>query len=219
MKRALILANGKPPGKRLLKRFLSSADLFICADGGANTAARYSCLPHLIIGDMDSIQEETLEVFADVKVKKLNDQNSTDLEKALTAALEQKCTEIVVLGATGGRLDHAIGNLSALGKFSCKASIKFVDGSGEYFPAGRLLKLHNHAGTTISLLPLSRCSGITTTGLQWNLKNESLEFGVRESTSNCVISSPVSIKVRTGSLIVFLLRSSKLHDTKLLSRN
>jgi len=205
MKRALILANGKPPSKRLFKKYLAVADWFICADGGANTAARFKYTPNLIIGDLDSIKKETLAVFSNVDVKKLNDQNSTDLEKALIQSIRKKCKEIVVLGATDGRLDHAIGNLSALAKFSSKAHITFIDDLGKYISIHHSIELNFPVGTIISLLPLSRCSGIVTKGLKWNLKNEALELGVRESTSNVVVSSPVDIKVKKGRLIAFIM--------------
>lgn len=203
MKRALILANGKPPSKRLFKKYFALADWFICADGGANTAARFKHTPDLIIGDLDSIKKETLAVFSNVDVKKLNDQNSTDLEKALIQSIRKKYKEIVVLGATGGRLDHAIGNLSALAKFSSKAHITFIDDLGKYVAIRHSIELNFPIGTIISLLPLSRCSGIVTKGLKWNLKNEALELGVRESTSNVVVSSSVNIKVKKGRLIAF----------------
>jgi thiamine pyrophosphokinase len=209
IKRALILANGKPPGKRLFKKYLSPTDLFICADGGANTAVRFGIIPNLITGDFDSVQKETLRIFKKVKLQKLKDQNSTDLEKALTAAIRNKCNEITVLGATGGRLDHAIGNLSALAKFSRKADIKFVDDTGEFIPAGHELDITLTVGTNISLLPISRCSRIVTTGLKWNLNNESLQLGVRESTSNIVVSSRVNIRVGNGDLIVYIMNALK----------
>ena len=205
MKHAIILANGKSPNKRLLKKFLPSADWFICADGGANTAVRFNCVPDLIIGDLDSIKKETLAVFSKVAVKKLKNQNSTDLEKAQTVAIRKKCYDIIVLGATGGRLDHAIGNLSALAKFSTKAHITFIDNAGKFFSVNHSIEFSLPRGTIISLLPLSRCSGIVTKGLRWNLKNESLELGVRESTSNVIISSPVNIKVKKGRLITFAM--------------
>jgi thiamine pyrophosphokinase len=208
-KRALILANGKPPSKRLFKKHLASADLFICADGGANIAVRFGSIPHLIIGDFDSVQKKTLLVFNKVKLQKLKDQNSTDLEKALTAAIQNKCTNITIMGATGGRLDHAIGNLSALVKFSHKANIKFVDDTGEFIPAGQKLEITLALGTSISLLPLSRCSNIFTSGLKWNLKNESLQLGVRESTSNIAISSRITIRVGNGDLIVYQMNPLK----------
>jgi thiamine pyrophosphokinase len=209
MKRALILANGNPPSKRLFRKYLLSADWFICADGGANTAVRFGSTPHLIIGDFDSVRKETLHVFSKVAIQKLKDQNSTDLEKALTAAIRKRCTEIVVLGATGGRLDHAIGNLSALAKFSCKSTIKFIDDTGEFIPVGHKLEITLPVGTSISLLPLSRCSAIVTTGLKWNLNNESLQLGIRESTSNIVALSHVNIKVRSGDLIAFVINPLK----------
>ncbi len=204
MKLALILANGKPPAKRLLQKFLASADWFICVDGGANTAARFGFIPDFIIGDLDSIKKEILAVFSDVNIKKMHDQNSTDLEKSLTAVIRKKYDEIIVLGATGGRLDHAIGNLSALAKFSHKAHIRFIDNRGEFIAVNRSIELNLPIGTTISLLPLSKCSGILTRGLKWNLKNESLELGVREGTSNVIVSSPLKIRIRKGSLIVFV---------------
>jgi len=204
MNRALILANGKSPSKRLFQKILVSADLFICADGGANTAARFGCTPDLIIGDFDSIKKKTIEHFSNVDMKRLQDQNSTDLEKALTAALQKKCKEIVVLGATGGRLDHALGNLSALIKFSGKVHIIFIDNTGKFIAVHQSIEFCFPVGTIISLLPLSRCSGIVTKGLKWNLKNELLELGVRESTSNVVVSSPVNINVRKGNLIIFV---------------
>ena len=204
MTRTFILANGKPPSKRLFQKFLASADWFICADGGANTAARFGHAPDLIIGDLDSTEKETLAIFSHVAVKKLKDQNSTDLEKALTLAVRKKCKEIVIMGATGGRLDHAIGNLSALAKFSRKAHITFIDDTGKFIAVNHSLKFDIPIGTIISLLPLSRCSGIVTKGLKWNLRNESLELGVRESTSNVIVSSPAIIKVKKGNLIAFV---------------
>ena len=205
MNQALILANGKPPGKHLLQKFLASCDWFVCADGGANIAARFHCTPDLIIGDLDSIKKETLSVFSNVEVKKLKSQNSTDLEKALTAVIQKKFKNIIVFGATGGRLDHALGNLSALAKFSHKAHITFIDNAGKFFPVNHSFEFHLPIGTIISLLPLSRCSGIVTKGLKWNLHHESPELGVRESTSNFNISSPVSIKVQKGQLVACVI--------------
>jgi thiamine pyrophosphokinase len=209
MKRALILTNGKPPSKRLFEKLFALADWFVCADGGANTAARFDCPPDLIIGDLDSIEDETLAVFSNVDIKQLKDQNSTDLEKALREVIRKKCKEIIVIGATGERLDHAIGNLSALVKFSKKAHITFIDDIGTFIAVNHSIELHLPIGTIISLLPLSRCSGIVTKGLKWNLKNESLEFGVRESTSNVIVDSPVNIKVRKGSLVAFIVTNNK----------
>jgi thiamine pyrophosphokinase len=61
--------------------------------------------------------------------------------------------------------------------------------------------------TTISLFPLSgKVSGITTKGLKYPLQNEALENGVRDGTSNEVISTPVSIAYDVGDLLLFTAR-------------
>ncbi len=205
---ALILANGASPRKRLFQKFRKKAGLFVCADGGANIAASFGERPDLIIGDLDSIKSATVKKFQKVTTRRIADQNSTDLEKAFNWVIRKGYSEIVVLGATGGRVDHLAGNLSALGKFSRKAEIQFVDDLGVMTAVGAELIFHAEEGTTVSLIPLSRCEGIVTKGLKWELQNSVLELGLRESTSNIVQSSPVMVRVRRGTLLLYRLSSS-----------
>lgn len=202
--RALILANGSPPSKPLLRLARRHADLFVCADGGANTAVRFGERPDLIIGDLDSISGSTVKSFRTVTTRRMADQNSTDLEKALTFLVRKNFGFIDVLGALGGRVDHLTGNLSALGKFHRRTAIRFLDTSGLLMPVGSSLLFEADPGTVVSLIPLNRCEGIVTSGFKWELKNGTLELGLRESTSNVVRSSPLSISVRRGTLLVFL---------------
>jgi thiamine pyrophosphokinase len=207
MKQALILANGDPPNKRLLQRYTHEYSFIVCADGGANIAMKLGSTPNIIIGDLDSIHPKTLRYFHNVKIKKLPDQNSTDLEKAFAYAIRNRYNDIIVLGGTGGRIDHEAGNLSALAKFSRRAKIKFIDEHGELVYINREQQFHLPLNTIISLIPLSHCTGIVTSGLKWNLKNESLRLGFRDSTSNIIVASPVTIKVRTGDLLAFIVNS------------
>ena len=202
-KRGLILANGRPPGKRLLGRLLAESELFVCADGGANTAAALGVRPHLIIGDLDSIRMQTLKRFASVPARRIADQNSTDLEKALTWLIRRSYSSITVVGATGGRLDHELGNLSAMAKFSRTAIIKFIDDQSEVTYVGNECWFEAEPGSLVSLIPLSACEGIVTNGLKWELRNETLELGKRESTSNVVKASPVNVRVRRGDLLLY----------------
>ena len=207
-KTALVLANGKPPRKALLQSMRKQAEFFVCADGGANSAALLGERPDFIIGDLDSIKASTVRKFKSVKTHRVADQNSTDLEKALHWLIRRGYNEIIVLGATGGRVDHLAGNLSALGKFSRTASIRFIDDAGVMIPVGSSITFDTEPGTVVSLIPLSRCEGIVTEGLKWKLWNGMLELGVREGTSNVVKSSPVTINVRRGTLLVYILNSS-----------
>jgi thiamine pyrophosphokinase len=202
---ALILANGEPPTKKLMKKLLVGTTLFVCADGGANTAARYRLKPAAIIGDFDSATARSLKALRKVEIHKVVDDFSTDLEKTLAWVIDKGFRVITVAGATGGRLDHFLGNLSALVKFSNRATISFIDDSGEWIYIDRSKNLDLPVGTTVSLIPVSHCEGIVTKGLRWNLNFEALELGVRDGTSNVTVESPVHISVAKGNLILFLL--------------
>ena len=204
MKKAVILANGKPPSGRMLNFHVDASDLFICADGGANAAAARNVAPHVIIGDLDSVRDSTLKKFDKSRILRVRDQESTDLEKALAFAVAQRCGFIVLLGTTGGRIDHELGNLSALVKYSRKAKITCIDKNGTLIPLAGKFSAVLPVGATISLLPLTSCEGITTMGLRWNLKNETLKFGLREGTSNIVETSPITIRHRKGDLVLFV---------------
>lgn len=200
---ALILANGGPPTKRLLKLLLKNAALFVCADGGVNTAARYGLKPNAVVGDMDSARATSLKKFRSAAIHKMVDDSSTDLEKSLSWVIQEGYRHIVVLGATGGRLDHFVGNLSTLVKMSMHATVQFIDDSGEWVFVDRFKNLSLPVGVTVSLIPLSRCDGIVTKGLKWNLNFEALELGVRDGTCNLVIESPVHISVAKGNLVLY----------------
>lgn len=202
---AVILANGAPPKKTLLRKALEDAPVFVCADGGANTAAHMGFRPDLIIGDLDSIKSATVRKFRSVTTRRIADQNSTDLEKALAWVIRKGFSEITVFGATGGRVDHLAGNLSALGKYSRKARIRFVDNGGVLSAVGSELTFDAPSGTVVSLIPLSRCEGVVTKGLRWELQNAVLELGIRDSTSNVVQSGPVTVRVRRGTLLLYKL--------------
>jgi len=200
---ALILANGEAPSKRLIQTLRKNAAIFVCADGGADIAARLKLRPDIILGDLDSVFATTLKRFPHAKKIQIDDQNSTDLEKAIAYLIETGYDRIVVVGAEGKRLDHTIGNVGALAKFSDRASITLESDDGTLRYVGRGTEFEAKPGSTLSLIPLTHCDGITTQGLQYPLNGESLELGVRDGTSNRVTSSPVRITVEKGNLLIY----------------
>lgn len=202
-KRALVIANGEPPKKARLQALVREADVVLCADGGANVALKFGVVPDAIIGDIDSIHAETLVKFHKIPTHRDSDDERTDLEKAIAWAIKRKYDHITVVGASGKRLDHTIGNLGALAKFYPDAVVRFVDDFGELTYVGRALTVEAKKGEMVSLIPLSRCEGIITDGLRYALNGETLELGVREGTSNVVTASPISVSVKKGHLLLF----------------
>jgi len=202
---AIVLCNGQPPELSLLKESLRPDSLFIAADGGGNSARELGFTPDIVIGDMDSYQPRDKE---QVELMHIADQETNDLEKALSYALEQNISSVTVLGATGKRLDHSLKNLSVLKQFNHQFdSLVFKDNFGDTRLVPSSFSTTLPVGTVVSLFPLSgRVTGISTYGLKYPLEDEILENGVRDGSSNLVTGQPLRIEYDSGDLILFIAR-------------
>src|ERR1044071_1572413 len=117
MKRIIIFANGELPDFNKAQSLLQKDDYVICADGGTRHALALGIQPHLIIGDMDSAETGSLQKFRaeDVNIELYpRDKNETDLELAISRAIELKPEQIVIVAALGGRLDQTLANITLL---------------------------------------------------------------------------------------------------------
>jgi thiamine pyrophosphokinase len=171
---------------------------------------RLGILPDLVIGDLDSITPATKRAFSSVPRLRITEQYSTDLEKAIRYALRRKASTITVLGATGKRIDHTAGNLGAFRKFGARCYLRFVDDDGELSSVGRSTSLVTRPREVLSLIPLGRCTGVTTSGLRYGLRAATLELGVREGTSNEATGTRVTIRLTSGMLLLYRLHGDRL---------
>lgn len=210
MKKCIIIANGDLPKKNHIKILKEKKyDTIICADGGANSAAKLNVIPDFIIGDFDSVTDETKKIFYNKsKFIQIKRQNDTDVEKCLKFAIKNKFSEAILLGATGDRLDHSICNLGIVLKFYDKIKIKIVHQKSLLIPISGEVNFKTTKGETISLYGFDEKTFITSIGLKYKLKKESLPFGKKESTSNVAISDLVHLKIENG--IIFLIRDFDL---------
>lgn len=205
MKKILILCNGEPPSEPLFRKYRANTDYFIAADGGGNVALQFDEKPDTVVGDLDSFEGSDKDSF---EIVFRPDQETNDLEKALDLALEERGTHIYVLGATGLRLDQTLKNLSVLKQYNDKfEELRIVDNYGDIRLLDSPFQEEITVGTQVSLFPLSgKVSGITTIGLKYPLKNEKLENGVRDGSSNEVVENPVKITHKRGDLLFFVAR-------------
>jgi thiamine pyrophosphokinase len=215
MKQAVILANGKPPQKKIINFLLQKESILICADGGANYARKLSLTPDFIIGDLDSVTDETLEYFKDKsEIIKYERQNDTDVEKCLKFLIQKKYKEVYLLGATGSRLDHTFCNLGIVIKFFGKIKIFIVAENSILLPYTGFVELKTVPGEIISIYGFNNTTQITSSGLKYPLKSVPLPFGEKESTSNAAIGSSVTLDVKGG--IIFVIRDFRLIKEKKL---
>jgi thiamine pyrophosphokinase len=207
--RAVVVAHGDVlPSDRGM---IGAKDYVVAADGGALALERWKVLPHLVVGDMDSLGDAGVERLArqGIPVAKFSAaKDESDLELAIAQAMAAGATEIVLLGALGGeRLDHEAANLLLLAdpgyngvRLEARRGallIRAVRGEGS-------LSLTGPVGALVTLIPVNGdAEGVTTKGLRYPLRDETLRFGRARGLSNEVASLPANVTVRKGSLLVF----------------
>ncbi len=203
----LVIANGEPPSAATVRTLAGGAGKIVCADGGANVAARFRIRPDVIVGDLDSLTRRSRRKFASAEILQRTSQYATDLEKALDYCIAKKFREVKIIGAAGKRFDHSLSNVSILRKYHGRLTIRCIEAGGEFFIATKRISLGTIRGQIVSLVPLGSCVGITTRGLMYELRNGTLEVGVSEGQSNVAVASIVTITMRSGSLLVYLKNS------------
>jgi thiamine pyrophosphokinase len=199
--RILLLCNGEPPSRGLLRRLAGGADMIVAADGGANVALRSGIRPDVIIGDMDSILRETRKWLSDSRVLRVRRQDNTDLEKALDFISARGPAEVAIAGATGGRIDFTLGNLSVFWNYTRTLDMMFVGDGWRAFPVLRRRTVKAPRGATVSLIPFGSCAGVSLRGLRYPLKEASMRVG-EIGVSNVVRRSPFSVAVRRGRMLL-----------------
>ncbi len=204
--RTILILNGDIPSIKTIKKFYRKGDYVICADGGANSAAVLGIIPNIILGDLDSITKSNLSFFKkkDVEIRLINEQETTDFEKALLYIIECNLNNVIVFGAVSNRPDHTLNNFSVMKRYYKSIEIKIIDKDFEIFYLKNKIKLSYKKGKIVSFMAMPSASGITTKGLKYKLENDSLQFGVREGTLNLSSAENISIEKKKGDLLVFL---------------
>ena len=216
---ALIVGNGEPPSRELFAACAQEAELILCADGGANTASAYGFTSDYIVGDLDSVSRQTKAALAADRLVLVDPEGDvgTDGQKVLNHAVVLGVTEAVLVGFTGRRTDHLLGNLSLLKTFADRLALRIVDDYCDIRLIDRCIRFRADLGQKISLCPLAgSVEGIETFGLKWPLQSESLIPGVREGISNEVVANPVEIRVGRGDLLLCVQRESASGQIELL---
>ena len=207
--RTVIIAGGQPHAGEGWRRWVQQGDRIIGVDGGASQALAWGLVPHVVIGDLDSLPSPAravLEARGGQFLVHPRAKDETDLELALSYAAEQGADDIVILGALGGRLDHTLANvlLLALPQLA-RRSVRIVDGLEEalLLRSGQDVLLRGLPGDLVSLLPLGGdAHGVTATGLAWPLRNETLRFAFSRGVSNEMTGAEATVVVHEGLVLV-----------------
>jgi thiamine pyrophosphokinase len=204
---AIIVANAPGFDAAPFRERLARAALLIAADGGGNALYAAGLTPHLVVGDLDSLEPAASDAFAAsgaTIVRHPAEKDETDLELALLAAVAHGATRIDVLGALGGRWDQGLSNVALLALPELAGRrVRLLDTAQEAYLARGETPIAGMLGETVSLLPLGGpARGITTRGLRYPLAGAELRFERSRGVSNQISAPPASVTVGEGLLLV-----------------
>ena len=185
----------------------------IAADSGYDAAMRAGLDVDVLVGDLDSLSPAGMDhaIATDVTVERHpTDKDHTDLDLALRSAVGRGAVIIDLYGGEGGRLDHLMGGALLLTSDEFAGTrIRWHTTSGTAHVARPYtsVAIHGTPGDIVSILAPHGASGITTTGLRWQLAGASLAAGSSRGISNEITSPRCTVEVDEGTLLVIHTRS------------
>jgi thiamine pyrophosphokinase len=205
MSRFVILLGGDAVCTARLRSQIGGARV-IAADSGMRHAATLGLTPELWLGDFDSAGSELL-----VSYRHIPRQDYPDGEIAVDEALRRGATEIILLGAFGGQMDHALAHLAMLVGLT-RRGIAALATSGREEAYGLVSRLSLEglaSGTRLSILPFSDIEGLTISGVKWPLNERDVPLGATLTLSNVVVSG-VQVSLRRGEAAVITYPAGEL---------
>lgn len=204
MRKCLIAGGGIINNLTWLKKAAEECDYIIAADKGYETLKKADVKIDIAIGDFDSLGYAP----EDVVVKKLKaEKDDTDTMTAVRYALGKGAEEILILGGTGGRLDHTVANLQTLSFIAEHGALgKLIDETNEIM--GLLpgeYKFQNRAGYSLSTFSMTdEVTGLCERGVKYPLDNAVLTNKFPLGVSNEIIEDFAVISFKSGILFVCL---------------
>jgi len=183
----------------LLRRWADSADVLLAADAGADRLIEAGAIPHLILGDLDSISQKARS--CGVEVMPIDDQDSTDCDKLLRIAAGKGYSEVTLASVEGDSLDHLIGTVYSAARASVRVRLALRTGIGYVLHEGEFA-LESRPGRRISLLPIVPCSGVCLQGVRWPLADAEMSPVGLVSISNEAVCNAVEAKIQSGAALL-----------------
>jgi thiamine pyrophosphokinase len=202
---ALIIANGEACSEELLGQLLEWSPFVLVLDHAIYRVLELGIKVDAWLGDFDHRHdfEAVRERQHPLDIIHTPDQDKTDLEKAIEYLIDRDFPAANIVWATGRRADHALTNMTNLVRYRQQIRLVMLDNYSKIFPLAGTFEKWYTAGTPLSLIPVGTVEGITTSGLKYNLSDETLTLGYRSGNSNeAAADGFVRISSRRGDLLI-----------------
>jgi thiamine pyrophosphokinase len=199
--KTVIVADGTFPVHQIPLGYLKNASKIICCDGSAENLVYNGFIPDAIVGDMDSLSKELANTYAD-RIFQDESQNTNDLTKAVEWCHEMKYDDIIIVGATGKREDHTLGNISLLAEYIKDVNVIMVTDTGIFHPFLKSTNIKSFPGQQVSIFSIDPETEITSHGLRYVLKKTKIK-NWWVATLNEAIGDSFNLEFKKGSVIVY----------------
>lgn len=202
---ALIIANGEACNDEMLGQLLEWSPFVVVLDHAIYRVLDRGIKVDAWLGDFDHGHDfdAIRERQHPLEIVPTPDQNKTDLEKAIEFLIGRGFPAANIVWATGRRADHAITNITNLVRYKTQIRLVMFDDHSKIFPLAGTFEKWYTAGTPLSLIPVGAVNGIVTSGLKYNLADETLTLGHRSGNSNeAAADGFVRITAREGDLLI-----------------
>lgn len=218
MKDTIIVSGGnihKDFALDFLKKNKTENTCLIAADRGVEFFMGTDLEPDVAVGDFDSLSVEGakyMETLKHTEIRRLKpEKDDSDTQSAANYAIEQGTERIMILGATGNRIDHLMANfgLLMLGKTK-QVQIVLVDAYNymSLIESGMILKKEEQFGKYVSFFPIEgEVTGLTLKGFKYPLNSYTLKVEDSGLTVSNEISDPeAEVTFETGKLLMIMSR-------------
>jgi len=169
----VIVADGTFPIHDIPLGYLKNAKRIICCDGSVQNLIVAGMQPDAIVGDLDSLSDELANRFAD-RIFLDENQDTNDLTKAVMWCIEIGYRDIVIVGGTGKREDHTIGNISLLADYIGNVNVIMVTDTGIFRPLLKSSEILSFSGQQVSIFSIDPETEVTSYGLKYSLSQTKL---------------------------------------------
>jgi thiamine pyrophosphokinase len=200
--RTVIVADGDFPQHEIPIDYLRNAARIICCDGSVRNLVKAGFNPEAIVGDMDSLSDLLALKYRD-RLYEYPEQETNDLTKAVNWCIERGYNDLVIVGATGQREDHTIGNISLLADYVQRVKVIMVTDTGLFLPLLKGSEINSFPGQQVSVFSIDPDTEISSSGLRYPLRKKKL-WSWWMATLNEATGDSFFLDFDSGRIIVYL---------------
>lgn len=203
-KHTILLVSGGEPDWKALEEAVKEADEIIALDRGLDYLKEIGIVPDLLLGDLDSTHLNPASFPKGMEIKRFpKEKDATDTQLGIEEAIARGAERILMLGATGRRLDHFLGNLDALlpaTEYGVEAIMIDAYNRIRMFSKSFSIK---KSSTYVSLIPYTdRVTGVTLRGFRYEVTDRTFVKGNTLGISNEITADEAYVHFEEGIFLV-----------------